>query len=443
MSNTDKDSVIKEMPEEHAPDTEQSNIEDKQQNSGDNLSGAEVKAKKDTKPDEPVEGDEPDEGDEPVYIIGEPVDSIPNAQATSKTHRFLVCATVVIGLLAIAFMVFNRIFFGLSNSIPSEVRVDTELNSVISAELSDNKLTYSPLSMAINFGDWVGQVNLDLSEDTTISHCDVMDNELVLIYLRENGTIQYEILIGSTAYDLGSFTSDEVSQVIESKDTVLTDTTETDAMDTYEAIASIYGIGYIYVRESVITIDTEGFEETDASAENNALSIANAIKDTMVFSKNTSADKIIHLGSLGELNIDDLSVLDESSGLLYRATENMLDIYDPSSQSVIVFITQMYNMMIGNVPSNLIPTDYPNLYVDAGFQNNANFGYGGLAVMTSEGMYYFKISEHVQDLEGFAEELVNWLGLSENDEKIEVPYDITLTMDDMLPPNEEEPSQTE
>ena len=340
-------------------------------------------------------------------------------------------------------MVFNRIFFGLSNSIPSEVQVDTELNSVISAELSDNKLTYSPLSMAINFGDWVGQVNLDLSENTTISQCDVTDNELVLIYLRENGTIQDEILIGSTAYDLGSFTSDEVSQVIENKDAILTDTTETDAMDTYEAITSIYGIGYVYVRESVITIDTEGFEEADASAENNALSIANAIKDTMVFSKNTSNDKIIHLGSLGELNIDDLSVLDESSGLLYRATDNMLDIYDPSSQSVIVFITQMYNMMIGNVPSNLIPTDYPNLYVDAGFQNNANFGYGGLAVMTSEGMYYFKISEQVQDLEGFAEELVNWLGLSENNEKIEVPYDITLTMDDMLPPNEEELSQTE
>lgn len=360
------------------------------------------------------------------------------AEKKGKVNQVLLGMAVILAAVSVGLMVFNFVTWVGEPRPSKDDKVETVTNASLTAELTTSGFDYQPATVATSMSKWLAEVDIDLSsDDVTITQLDVTKSDIVINYLRADGTINDTIVIQSNPIELGSMSADEIAGVIKSGSQLEKSSTE-NGIDTCEVAIGIKGLGYIYVAEQIIIDDTtEGFEGEQPDI-NMAETIAKSIRDTIRFSDGNSSDIYLTLGDFGKLNINELSEIAGASGLLYSTSQNMIDLYNMDSKEVKVFITRMNNQYLGNVPDKLIATEYPNVYLDCGFRNNADFGYGGFAVMTNVGMIYFKISESVENPEQFKEEIINWLGVSTDDEKIDIPYEITLTMDDLMPANESE-----
>lgn len=367
----------------------------------------------------------------------------------ARLIKLLLLTAFVIGAIGIGYCVYIAMLWKVLPNPPKDRVVTEELSTKAYAELVDDQFTYSIQDIAVNLNGWVGQVSLDL-KDVDIIQCDTMDSEATIVYQLDNGNKQVEIYIGSYITDFGAFTSDDIREIMliggekyESNTDIANNVRYT------ETLLSLYRLGYIYVRTGELIDETSANEadtnKTDTNKTNTNKSakeqldsqvIATSIRDSMIFTQGKLEDIYITLGSFGTLNIGDLSLFKDGLGLLYMKKDQMIDFNIPSEGSVKLFISVMENPLLGNVGTELIPTETNNVYVDYGYKNNTDFGYRCFGILRDEGMYYFKIGESVYNPDAFAEELINWFGISNEDKIIKSPYNTDLTLDDLLPPAE-------
>lgn len=366
----------------------------------------------------------------------------------------------IVAIVAGAVMIGIAAYFITTSAMeikpPSNKIIKEPSGLVTAATLNAGSFRYSPEIVSITLGNWIAEFNLELSNDSAIMQCDINGDNALIVYQRgfedaeETGIIQDEILIDNSLTALGSFSESDIQSILDSKDGELNKTSENNGILVSETVKSLYKLGYVYVRESILVPDKNleknddnTFKVIDYENPNNSITIATGIKDAMVFSRikdDTVRKATLNLGSFGNLDLTKLPELGDNPGVLFKTTDSMVDLSNSTEKNVKVFISKMDNKLLGNTGEKLIPTEYSNVYIDYGWQNAADFGYRSLAVMTNEGMYYFKISESIEDYEEFAKRLIEWLGVKKDDPKIEVPYNITLTMDDMRPTLEEEES---
>ena len=382
----------------------------------------------------------------------------------ARLIKLLLLTAFVIGAIGIGYCVYIAMLWKVLPNPPKDRVVTEELSTKAYAELVDDQFTYSIQDIAVNLNGWVGQVSLDL-KDVDIIQCDTMDSEATIVYQLDNGNKQVEIYIGSYITDFGAFTSDDIREIMliggekyESNTDIANNVRYT------ETLLSLYKLGYIYVRTGELIDETSANEadanktdtsetdtnETDTNKTNtnktntnknakeqlDSQVIATSIRDSMIFTQGKLEDIYITLGSFGTLNIGDLSLFKDGLGLLYMKKDQMIDFNIPSEGSVKLFISVMENPLLGNVGTELIPTETNNVYVDYGYKNNTDFGYSCFGILRDDGMYYFKIGESVYNPDAFAEELINWFGISNEDKIIKSPYNTDLTLDDLLPPAE-------
>ena len=412
----------------------------------------------------------------------------------ARLIKLLLLTAFVIGAIGIGYCVYIAMLWKVLPNPPKDRVVTEELSTKAYAELVDDQFTYSIQDIAVNLNGWVGQVSLDL-KDVDIIQCDTMDSEATIVYQLDNGNKQVEIYIGSYITDFGAFTSDDIREIIliggekyESNTDIANNVRYT------ETLLSLYRLGYIYVRTGELIDETSANKtntnktntnktntnktdtnktntnetsaneadtnETDTNKTNtnetsaneadtnetdtnknakeqlDSQVIATSIRDSMIFTQGKLEDIYITLGSFGTLNIGDLSLFKDELGLLYMKKDQMIDFNIPSEGSVKLFISVMENPLLGNIGTELIPTETNNVYVDYGYKNNTDFGYRCFGILRDEGMYYFKIGESVYNPDAFAEELINWFGISNEDKIIKSPYNTDLTLDDLLPPAE-------
>lgn len=367
----------------------------------------------------------------------------------ARLIKLLLLTAFVMGAIGIGYCVYIAMLWKVLPNPPKDRVVTEELSTKAYAELVNDQFTYSIQDIAVNLNGWVGQVSLDL-KDVDIIQCDTMDSEATIVYQLDNGNKQVEIYIGSYITDFGAFTSDDIREIMliggekyESNTDIANNVRYT------ETLLSLYRLGYIYVRTGELIDETSANEadtnKTDTNKTNTNKSakeqldsqvIATSIRDSMIFTQGKLEDIYITLGSFGTLNIGDLSLFKDGLGLLYMKKDQMIDFNIPSEGSVKLFISVMENPLLGNVGTELIPTETNNVYVDYGYKNNTDFGYRCFGILRDEGMYYFKIGESVYNPDAFAEELINWFGISNEDKIIKSPYNTDLTLDDLLPPAE-------
>ena len=392
----------------------------------------------------------------------------------ARLIKLLLLTAFVIGAIGIGYCVYIAMLWKVLPNPPKDRVVTEELSTKAYAELVDDQFTYSIQDIAVNLNGWVGQVSLDL-KDVDIIQCDTMDSEATIVYQLDNGNKQVEIYIGSYITDFGAFTSDDIREIMliggekyESNTDIANNVRYT------ETLLSLYRLGYIYVRTGELIDETSANKtdtnKTDTNKTNtnktntnktntnktdtnktdtnktdtnknakeqlDSQVIATSIRDSMIFTQGKLEDIYITLGSFGTLNIGDLSLFKDGLGLLYMKKDQMIDFNIPSEGSVKLFISVMENPLLGNVGTELIPTETNNVYVDYGYKNNTDFGYRCFGILRDEGMYYFKIGESVYNPDAFAEELINWFGISNEDKIIKSPYNTDLTLDDLLPPAE-------
>ena len=367
----------------------------------------------------------------------------------ARLIKLLLLTAFVMGAIGIGYCVYIAMLWKVLPNPPKDRVVTEELSTKAYAELVNDQFTYSIQDIAVNLNGWVGQVSLDL-KDVDIIQCDTMDSEATIVYQLDNGNKQVEIYIGSYITDFGAFTSDDIREIMliggekyESNTDIANNIRYT------ETLLSLYRLGYIYVRTGELIDETSANEadtnKTDTNKTNTNKSakeqldsqvIATSIRDSMIFTQGKLEDIYITLGSFGTLNIGDLSLFKDGLGLLYMKKDQMIDFNIPSEGSVKLFISVMENPLLGNVGTELIPTETNNVYVDYGYKNNTDFGYRCFGILRDEGMYYFKIGESVYNPDAFAEELINWFGISNEDKIIKSPYNTDLTLDDLLPPAE-------
>ena len=392
----------------------------------------------------------------------------------ARLIKLLLLTAFVIGAIGIGYCVYIAMLWKVLPNPPKDRVVTEELSTKAYAELVNDQFTYSIQDIAVNLNGWVGQVSLDL-KDVDIIQCDTMDSEATIVYQLDNGNKQVEIYIGSYITDFGAFTSDDIREIMliggekyESNTDIANNVRYT------ETLLSLYRLGYIYVRTGELIDETSANKtdtnKTDTNKTNtnktntnktntnktdtnktdtnktdtnknakeqlDSQVIATSIRDSMIFTQGKLEDIYITLGSFGTLNIGDLSLFKDGLGLLYMKKDQMIDFNIPSEGSVKLFISVMENPLLGNVGTELIPTETNNVYVDYGYKNNTDFGYRCFGILRDEGMYYFKIGESVYNPDAFAEELINWFGISNEDKIIKSPYNTDLTLDDLLPPAE-------
>lgn len=363
----------------------------------------------------------------------------PTKRPKSLSRNILMILVLILAAVATALAMSRIVVWIATPRAPFNLMVKESTNSETVANLNEsNTFDYNLKYIGVQMGDTVAELSLDLT-NAELTQCDLMNDSAVIVYLREDGKIQDEIYIGSDISDgLGTFTSEDLVTVMNSKDTLLSKSKsgELNGVEIQESIYSLYKIGYVYIRESQLldkAEDEESFINSPEVIEIDSESFVKSLRDSIVFSKGDANNNYINLREFGRLNVNNLTEVTGNSGILYKKSDGMICINNPAERKVKVFISYMGNQLLGNVGEKLIPTEYNNVYVDYGWRNSADWGYRSFGIMTTEGMYYFKVGESVRYPDQFAQEIIDWLGIKKDDEKLETPYNMELTLDDLRP----------
>ena len=156
------------------------------------------------------------------------------------------------------------------------------------------------------------------------------------------------------------------------------------------------------------------------------------INPEIAYQKTYNPSKILDIEGIGKIDLNDLSYLKDKAAISFNLTYDMLYVFDESNDELNLAITCMGNPSLGNDPLKIVQhPDYNNVYYDVGYLNDADYGYRSFSVMTEAGMYYFKMGEYIENADKYMEEILSLMGISKDDEKIDIGYDLILTLDKM------------
>ena len=360
--------------------------------------------------------------------------SVPNKKGLKIAGLIALALVVVAGTFGILQYNDNR------PKIPKDMTVETTPESVVSVSLKDGVINITPEKSSVRLlRSTLIQNKINTSGD--LQTLDMFDNYSYIVYARDEGYSGYEQYISSTVQNLGGFKANDVASALEISDEsdIMILEGEDRGQYRYQTLSPLYKEGYLMTGQT--TLDDERMAEAEKDVMLDKLKFVNSIKDNIKFNKavDTKIEKYIDFEGFGKLKLSDLSGLSDRVGMMYSSTYQLFQIFDEEKDATVLFITHMNNGNLSNVPEKLIPVEtYKNVYVDFGYRNKADFGYGGFAVMTDNGMYYFKIGECIEKPNEFFAEILNWLGVSENDEFIEHGEKMFLTLDYLRPTLEEE-----
>lgn len=224
------------------------------------------------------------------------------------------------------------------------------------------------------------------------------------------------------------------------KDICITNTISVKSGDTYMALTNLYNQGYMFISltgfdnipvvknsratgESAINALGEDASEEDINRYKTGELLRN-LEDSLEWSR-VDTDKKISIAGLGEYAVSDFETLTDNGddayqnkSLFYSSKDGLIRICDSDSSKIYFRMSSVTNLNTGMNLNKLVETDYPNVYKDINFDSKSEAGYGVMTVMTNSGMYVFKASDEVYNVDDVSNKLISWLGITVDDKKI-------------------------
>ena len=339
----------------------------------------------------------------------------------------------------------------LSNmsKVPSKILVDG-METKVDINLDSGNINGVPEYINI-CGRTGTSINLkfpSLNDKVLISFDNAFFNNYIVM-MDMDGKTQYEVYMGKDPLKLGHFTTEEITKMCETKQGELrkseqvasTQDVTSEDEDGNVTTTTVNG-EILYVEEAIISNYAEGFTFVSAYSSDETVakekfeSIYNEIKANTSYSKKFNGVTNLNIKGFGDKRINELN---PNYSVLYNAKHGMFFLYDNLNEVSLMYITHVNNGNLANAPEKLIPIEeYKNVYVDFGYRNKSDYGYGSFAVMTDAGMYYFKVAEAVENPDEMVATVLDWLGVKAEDEKIEHGYNMMLTIENLRPTMEDE-----
>ena len=393
-------------------------------------------------------------------------------------------------LLIVAASLFAAYVIKTDNRVPKKKIIDSldGRGTSIAFSVDDADAEIEILNISADLRERVGSLGIDLT-DAEIDVIDCTGDYALIQYSKYDSSVLYEIYIRATGkedvVDLGTFKAADIVEYLNSNnkdplshhstykgselEDVLasysenstesaeeteetensssesveepeeTEETEDSTHIVSEALCKLYDQGYVYV---LAYENKEKAEEAGFNKEVNALEYANNIANTVLYSKkvkevgkaNATSNLEIALDGIdNKLYPSKLPFMHGMAGVVYSNDDKVLRIYDNEQYIPVLYITHVNNSYINSISEKLVPYEnYKNVFIDIGFRNDADWGYGGFAVQTKSCLYYFKLANEVSDKETAMQDVISWLGVKDTDDKIETVLNPIMTMDDML-----------
>ena len=332
-----------------------------------------------------------------------------------------IAILAVIGALVIAIILDSRVIRPDASKLRSGIP-----GSLVNVSVDNGVLKVEPERFKVKLGDYTAYFGIDTTGDEMLEVTNEEDT-IILSFIRDEK--RYDILVTNRAMNRGSFTADEIMEICSDKesDKPITKTSSNEnGLFISESVANIYNLGYVYVSEQVIVLNPDEADADSIWKRLDSSATAKLLRDTMLFEKKETNDIEVEINGLGNVRFGDIEEIGKV-GFSYSSLYGMLNIIDCNDYSVKLFITNMNNPNLGNSPVKLIQhSKYPNVYYDCEFYRADAYGYKSFAVMTEAGMYYFKMSEHTENETKFMTDILNEIGVSKDDDKIELPFELVL-----------------
>ena len=319
-------------------------------------------------------------------------------------------AIIFFGVLGIAIVSFIiAVVAAVTMSGPDKsVQRDYHGNLVEMSTYSDF-LTYYPKHITVDLGDYNAELDIDVS-DSIVMATDIYDQYAYVVYMAEDASTYTEIII---AKDIpGAMVIDEytAANLHKQKDEIFasTELNEETGIITGRAFTSLEGRGMLAVIQQSKTAD-----------DNIAEKLATTIKECTLYSKNTkNTDEkfFLEIDGLGVYDMNELSFLDESAGI-YFGQDTVCRFYNTKDNVDYAWLTYADNQYMMNNTFNMEQAEgWNNLYYDKDFDDETRMGHRGMGIQTSKGYYYIKVAENAP--EGTEDEIIKWLGIQPDDEKV-------------------------
>ena len=342
--------------------------------------------------------------------------------------NLMIAGVIMICLVVIEIVGFQ--YFVNGSKLPKELVTSEPAVTKIDLNTSFGYMMAIPNKVAVTMR--THDIEIDLADCNYIGGFDALEDNFYILLGSDDGKEENIYFIGNELINPSdNITKSDIAELVNTVEPLEKEHSEViENISFEEKASSMYKEGFWY--------STWMHDETLTERRQ-----PNLI-DRIRYTKDTEHDIILNFAGIGEKNLRDLDIFKGKPGVMFDAKTGLFHIYDSEVGTTIAYISSLGNAMLNNDPQKLIPIEGKNnVYVDFGWYSIADWGYGGFAIMTEYGMYYFKITENMENPEEVATKIIEWLGIDYNAEVIDTGINFILTTDDMREPYVEEESDTE
>ena len=127
----------------------------------------------------------------------------------------------------------------------------------------------------------------------------------------------------------------------------------------------------------------------------------NNIEDKLTFSSRGNAEKeevVVNIDELRAMKLSELSMFESAPGIYFSEADGVLRFYNYKDDMAYLFMSHVNNTMFFCNATDLLETEYANLYVTKGFDEPTDAGYRTFAITTDNNLYAFRVNSDADDI---------------------------------------------
>lgn len=225
-------------------------------------------------------------------------------------------------------------------------------------------------------------IEVTIPKEVEVSSFDNYNNMLYAVCYNENKTGLRELLISDTIVaDLN----------LDGMESIDGETYEKNDNKSVAAFKRTYESATIYYGDQLL--DGEIGTKTLANR-------VNTLEDSLKYSvreEGQGEEVIVHLDELADLKLSELSFFKDAPGIYYSEADGVLRLYNYKDDMTYLFITYVNNQAFYCKATDLLETNYYNLFVTKGFDDPESTGYRTFVITTNNNMYAFRINEDADE----------------------------------------------
>lgn len=280
--------------------------------------------------------------------------------------------------------------YGINNAV---IKLDNGKYIEINKETLDNILN-TDLNIVNNKFTENG-LEYNISEDLKIKSLDNYSDRLILVMLNKEMTGMREIIIAKDLID---------GLTIEGLQSVNSDIFEENNETLVKAFTRTFENAIICYSDQLL-----GGELGTKTLVSRVQAIDDSLKYSTLDTEAGEHEEVtIRFDELMDLKLSKLSCLSSAPGIYFSEEDGVLRLYNYEEDIPYVFVSHLNNQLFFCNASDLLETNYVNLYVTRGFDDPESAGYRTFAITTDNNIYAFRINSEAPD--ELMSELLNEFG---------------------------------